>query len=869
MSKIHHHITSPFAPAAALAVSALALSGGTVLAQDGGADARASRTTLEEIVVEAQRRTESQQTVPVSVTAVTGKALERRFAQDLRDLSAMSPNVQLEPVGIFQNAASFFIRGQGSADIESAADPGIAIFIDGVYQARTSTGLQDFLDVEAVEIMRGPQGTLFGRNTIAGAVLMRHRKPEMDVFGIGGSVLAGEYGRLDIKAKINIPIIEDKVAFRLAFKSTNFDGYFKNTAKGDEDLGANDRITIMPTLRFTPSDNLDIVIRGEFGRTRDDTYPAVNHTVCRDDPANLFTGGPLDNDLAPLFATLIGGPAFAAANCGKPPSKEDFNTIHSAENGDQANADIWGITGEVNYDVPDVGTFTYVGNYREVDESIIFNIDVMPFDLFSGIRDQKHYQTSHELRFASDLSDKFDFVLGAYFFKQRYRMVQDSYGLLVTPGVFNGALPGDITTASDAIGANGGITGVSRQSHDSWAVFGGLNYHLGERITVLAGARYTYEKKKFDHCGVGFADPILETCEVTNLNVVTGTLLANSFWALAPSGLPPLNSLIQLEENWNKVTPRAGIEFQINDDVMTFFTWTRGFRSGGFPGRAVTVSSAKPFGPESADNFEIGIKSEWFDNRLRFNINAFWTELDDLQRAFIRFAPGAAGQETVTDNAASVRTQGIEVEFQAVPTEGLTLNGSIGWLHSKQTDFCADLNGAEVDPSGDPTIIPTPLFGLEACGETVEVRDVLGNFVGWVVPTQNADFIPLFRSPKWQLAFGFAYEVPVGDAGFLTFAADWNYSTKMNVAGGGTRPFDEEGVTQFNGDFLPMKRAAAHIINMNVTWEEIDNRYRVSFFVKNVTNEVYIQSITTVAELFNFRVPNEPRHWGVEVSFDL
>jgi iron complex outermembrane recepter protein len=405
-------------PVMALAVSGFALSSAGSFAQDAENEARAPRSGLETIVVQAQKRAEDTQTVPIAVTAVTGKALEQRFAQDFRDLTSAAPNVLLEPVGSFQNASSFFIRGAGSSDIESAADPGIAILVDGVYQARTSTALVDFVDVSAVEILRGPQGTLFGRNAIGGAVLLRHNPPDVDGFGADFAVTAGQYGRLDIKGMANLVLVEGKAAFRVAFKSTNLDGYYKNIFSGTpEDAGEIDRITVLPSFRFT-NENLDVVIRGEYNRTRDDAYPTVAHNACLVDPAggdewfNLLGG----NDLVIAQTALnLGGEAARELCAFEADDTDRAYTINANDSwGDGSQFDVWGIGAEVNYSIPDVGTITYLGNYRDVHENVANDFDTTPLELFETVREQWHYQTSHELRFASEFSDTVDFVAGFY-----------------------------------------------------------------------------------------------------------------------------------------------------------------------------------------------------------------------------------------------------------------------------------------------------------------------------------------------------------------------------------------------------------------------------------------------------------------------
>lgn len=918
MTKIHQHIANPFAPTVALAVSALALSSGTALAQDADENDQESSTTIEQLIVTTKGGARNVQTLPVSVTAVTGDSLQRTFAQDLRDLSNVSPNVSLEPVGIFQNSAAFYIRGLGTQDIESAVDPVVAVLVDGIYQARVSTALSDMLDVESVQIYRGPQGTEFGHNSTAGVVNVRLRAPDLADFGVGGSVLAGDFGRLDIKGVVNVPIIEDKAAFRLAVKSTNFDGFWINDLNGEK-RGGNDRITIRPSFKLQPSENLDITLRGEYNRTRDDTYPAQSHNYCRADfftallappPVGGFGPGGA-NDLIVLteflFANIVQGkdPLTSAAQamdlCGKPIKdvtvKEEYTFTNTEDHGNFANADVWGITGEINYDIPDVGTITYVGNYRDVSESIRFLIETSTHDNFAGIRDQEHWQTTHELRFASDFSDSFDFVTGLYYFKQEYTMLQQSFGILFEPNVLLGpsGLPFYQPETS-------GQAGWSNQTDRAWAAFLNVNWHATERITVTAGIRYTDQKKDFEHCGVGAGNPSFPFestaagCNNVPFNVLDpmgvpfnppGTIVPRlpvmqAFGFDSSGGVeggcrPTVtgdpadgllfcnNRLAPEPEGWKNFSPTIKVSFQITDDIFTYALWSRGFRSGGFNGRATTPSSIGPYDPERADNFEVGLKSNWFDNRLQVNASGFWMIVNGLQQGFIRPAPDAGGQETVIANIGEVTNKGLELEVTAVPTEGLTLFGSLGFIDTNQKGFCTDGDGFS---GTDPTTPPPPPFSfLEVCAPEERVLDATGNFIGWLVPTDNSNLIPTPRTPKWSLNFGFAYEWMVGNSGSLTFAADWSYNSKVLISASNAGELD--GVTQFDGSFLNHLRKSSNVINGSLNWRDIEDRYRVSFFMKNITNELFKQSVTNVAGLFEFRVPNQRRHWGVEVSFDL
>ncbi len=819
------------APGLTLSVSVLALSAGSALAQDAppaaAPSAMAPRSQIETVITQAQKVEADVQSTPVALTTISGDELARTFAQDFRDVAGAAPNVILQPVGAFQNASAFYIRGAGSADIESAADPGIAVLIDGIYMARTSTALVDFLDVEAVEVLRGPQGTLFGRNAIGGAVLLRHNAPNVDEFGVNGSVLAGKRGRMDIKGTVNVPIVEGMAAFRLAVKSTNFDGYYYNTFDNKK-AGGQERLTILPSLKYQ-NENFDLTLRGEYNRTRDDSFPNVPHNVCATDPV-LGNAG---NDLVINTVKALAGSLAAREFCGHEVSKNDFTVNHDHFNGSAANFDVWGLTGEANYNIPDVGTFTYLGNYRDVHEDVYNDFDTTPFDIFNTRREQWHWQTSHEFRFASEFSDLVDFVVGAYYFKQHYVLVQDGFG------IFNVGVP------------NSGASNVGRseQWHDQWSLFGQANWHITDRLTLVTGIRYDSERKDFYHCGVGFANPVTRECYPNVPGAIDIT-----FDSKTDIGDDPLQGQNPGTNKWSNISPKVSLNYQFTDDLFAFASWSRGFRSGGFNGRGNFPATAGPFNEEKADNYEVGIKADLFDRRLRLNLAAFWTEFSDLQRTIIRpAAGGSGGQETVTENAANARSRGIELEMTAIPVEGLTINGSIGYLDAKTLDWCADLNGP---------VAPTPA-GKASCGTQVVIPGV-----GVLDPFNNAGLEPA-QAPKWTTRLGISYEIPVGNAGFVTIAGDWTYRSSLALSASGFPPGTQDGVIQYTGEHLAARRAGAHLFNANIAFTEAENRYKVSFFVKNITNELYVSTTTYVAGLFNFRQPNEPRTWGVEISFDL
>jgi iron complex outermembrane receptor protein len=844
-------------PLAFATVSAIALSASFAAAQDAppaeNQPAKTGpRTQLETVVTSATRVETSAQTTPVATTSVSGVQLERTFATDLRDLTSQAPNVNLEPVGAFQNASAFFIRGFGSADIESANDPGVGVFIDGVYQARTSTALSDLLDISNVEILRGPQGTLFGRNTIVGAVLVSHAKPDTSEFDAKGKITAGNYGQIDVSGIINVPLVQDKAALRLAVKSTNNDGFYKNATDGTN-YGGTDRITLLPSIRFTPNDNLDIVLRGEVIRERDDSWGNTAYNTCK---GNTFPAVAASQTVS-FIEWVYEGQAGLDKVCAQNRGKNDFIVHADNTSGRGSDFDIWGLTGEVTYTAPELGTFTYVGNYRDVHENVFNDFDTTDLPIFMTQREQWHHQTSHEFRFASDFSDTIDFVVGAYYFNQKYTMYQDTFGWLFDPkfgsalgtaiGQRLGAIPGNPATTLNALNANASGFGRTTQGDNSWAVFANANWHVWDTVTLTAGVRYNKEKKNIITCAPSpVNDGVNRLC---NLNPLVGNYFDSA---------TDIDTAAGNKNSWSNVSPKAGISWEATDDLFLYASWTRGFRSGGFNGRCGSTATCQPYDPETADSYEIGMKWDGLDSRLRVNLTGFWIDYANQQVAIIRSSSGSGGgQETVTDNAANARSKGIELEINTVPAEGLSLWGSLGFLKSGR-DFCVDIDG----PS---TVNPGPTSG--SCDPDNAFSYLDNGVPFYIFPTQVD--IPLVRAPKWTLAAGFAYEVPVGNAGSLEFAGDWRYQSKNNQAANGVPAGSIAGILNYNGVLVSPVRSSSNIFNASVTWREAEERYRISLFMKNITNEHYMQSLTAVATLFNFIQDNNPRTYGIEISFDL
>ena len=370
------------------------------------AAAASDEAVLEEIVVTARKKEEPLQETPVAVTALTSETIERINATDLTDLHLRAPNVLISTTGSFNSSASVFIRGIGNADIDSTIDPPVAILMDGVYIPRPANNSLDLFDIEQIEVLRGPQGTLFGRNTTAGAINYRTRRPSGEL-GMRANITVGEYGRRDVRVAAEAPIVEDKFNAKVAVFSQEYDGYFRNTFtdaagnRSSRDAGGTDSLAIRPILHFTPSDTFELTIIGEYLRERSEPNVGVN--VSR--PTQLLQ-------------VLHGNPP--AFGYGADERRFAFNVPGYID------TDIKGATVEAIWDVGP-GTLTAVANWRDTESLISSDIDMTSAAMFEILRDEPHEQKSAEVRYNFDINENINFTGGLYYFEQDYFLRRDTF----------------------------------------------------------------------------------------------------------------------------------------------------------------------------------------------------------------------------------------------------------------------------------------------------------------------------------------------------------------------------------------------------------------------------------------------------------
>lgn len=750
--------------ASALA-SLLATGGPRAVAQESAATAAA----LDEIVVQARKRAEPLQETPVAVTALTAERIESLHSADLKGLNFAAPNVEIATISNFNSSVSIFMRGIGNADIDSSIDPPVALFVDGVYLPRAANSALNMFDIEQVEVLRGPQGTLFGRNTTAGAIQFRSKRPTGE-FDARAKLVLGQFGRRDLMAAVEAPL-SSTIDAKVAVFQQQFDGYFTNTyttpatapaANGVAaavNAGGMNSFAVRPTVVFKPSETFTLTLIGEYQKNDDQPQPVINISG----PTRVLT-------------TVYGVTPF--------PVGANTRYISSNVPGYIKNR-IWGLTAEMIWNVGP-GELTFIGNTRQTKSELSADSEGTQAPLFEVYRKEPHRQNSQELRYAGDLGDRLSYVVGAYNFEQEYNLRRDTF-----------QNPMNAPAATH-------VLAFTNQVHEARGAFAQVDYRFTDRLRGTLGGRYTRETKDMD---------------------------ATTFGVFPNTGPRYLNS-----KTWSSFDPKVGLDFKWSDEALVYATWSKGFKSGGYNGRAATLTTFGPYDPEEVKATEIGLKADWLDNRLRTNLAVFHNQYSGLQRTTIRATSVAPFQETITSNAASATVQGAELEVTAVPIKGLNLSLAIGYNDAAYDEFCADLNG----PGTTNTV-------AGQCGAAT----ALGNGT-FLVPYDNSGF-PLQRAPEISIGAGIGYRAELGDGrGALGFRLDYNHTSEM-----------------FNGlaGEAVGKRPATDVADVSMTYESADDHWSTTIFVKNLTNEVYQNGITLVPPLFDFQVISEPRRWGVEVAW--
>ncbi len=720
--------------------------GQTTSANETAAD-QASDAGIQDIIVTATRTGETQlQRTAVAMSVLSGDTLSSRNAVNVKDLVTLTPNMS---VGQTTANAQIYIRGIGSNNVFTGSDPSVTVQSDGVYIARAYSQFSDFVDIERIEVLRGPQGTLYGRNSIGGTINLISRKPSDELVG-KVQVTAGNYSLFQGQAFVSGPIIPGVVQASIAGNYIRHGAYVDNIVPGKADIGAANRGALRGQLRITPSESLEMITRIDWskGDERIDAYAHIRAPVAA----------------APLASSTIGNLRKVALD--NPPRNRTKG---------------FGISQEINLDLSSALMLKSLTAYRYSFYHFTGDTDATEIPFNQATQFDRSKQFSQEFNLVAQ-TDKFQAILGAYYFHERD----------------NGVFLVDIAPSILTPAANSAFSTISpRITSESKAVFVQGTYHLTEALGFTAGVRYTRDRKAID-----------QSYTRTSQNP------ANFGTPVAP--FPFTGSS---ERTYNAVTPKFGIEYQASPNAFLYASATRGYKSGG-----VNFVASNPlalaFGPEKIWAYEAGIKTNWFDNRLRFNLTAFRYNYTDLQVQ----TTITAGLISIA-NAATARTNGIEIETTAKPVKNLTLSANFAYLDAKYGDF----PNASVPNTYIPYVAGNPDFN-----SATRLFNASGN--------------RLNLAPRTSFSVSGRYDVDLA-AGTAFVRGDYRHQS---------RSFNEPT------NVLISSQAAYGILNLGLGYEG-ESGWSAQLIGKNVLNKQYLISIVSSGLVPN-GVAGDPRTVAVQLT---
>jgi len=711
--------------------------------------AQENSSRFDEVIVTATKKGKGEdiQNVPLSITAFDGDLIEKTQLRTIQDVTYSAPNIALDSSGTVKGLSNFSIRGLGATSSVPGIDPTVGTFVDGVYIGTNYGVILDTFDLDSIEVLRGPQGLLFGRNVTGGAVVTNTRNATHD--NSARIRLNVETGlQYSVAGSLNGSIIEDVLAAKVVGLFQRDEGFFTNIFNDNDDFGGDDTFLVRGALNFTPTSDLDVNLKLEVGSIQGDGFVNQNRAVADGFDVNVNVEG--DTDLVWRSATL----------------QADYTT----DFGD--------------------GIVTTILGYRETDNTSIGELDGRPEDIFNlGFRlDQSQF--SAETRYSGAFLDgRWETTAGLYYFTQDliYRETRQLPNV-ITPG---GLVPQGFD-----------IDFGGNQGQNTFGIFTSNDFALTEALKLNAGIRYTFEEK--------------------DAQIASGQFgLASS--CVFDSNDDCFNIDFDEDADFNNFSPRLGFQYEVNDDTQFYGSWSRGFRSGGFNLRTTTspvTTDASAVDDEIQSAFELGLKGDFLNDRLRTNIALFHSDVNGLQRQITLTA--TTGTQLI-ENTADITIQGIEVEASYIVSDDLTVNGFIGILDSEFDEVLFDLTGDGII-NDDDFDLELPLLAEVSAGASIDYRRDLGN-------------------------------------GEIGLNASYGYRSEAE-SNDGNQPNTEQD--------------ERHIINASLAYTSQDGAWTASIYGKNLANQVLFQTVNVFNNITQsgtdggaVSTPQKGRVIGAEVTYNF
>ena len=817
--------------------------------------AEQASTGLEEVVVTATRRAETNlQITPISVSAVTSADMERMVAKDISGIASSVPGFSAARVTAF-NAASFAMRGVGITDIIVYQDSPVGVQVDDFVMPSVQTQLLDTFDIASAEVLRGPQGTLFGKNTTGGAVNLRTKRPNMH--NSDGELRLGfaKFGEVNAQAAFDLPLVDNKFAVRLVGSYIKTDGYYHlgasygpmntfdtsglnlpvnipgvtgQSGRGTgEAAGGQDVLSGRVKAQWNVNDNLTALLQYEILRDRSDAVPSFNDTP---------VGGPyLWNALG--FTRPTGDPLDNMA------SSNRTDQLIQMNKGQKIDVD----GGYLNIDWKLGSNYTLYSNtgFRKQKEHLpntytgaapVNSVTGEPLSLFDASRDTNRDTFQQEVRIASSSSGPFNYVAGAFYQRNDARFCVVQY-----LGFVDMILPGQVFFGDPQFFNHNPKLGCNKQKSTSIAGFIDGTYDVNDKFQLGAGFRWTRDEKEWSGRTQVFWFGLKST--PFPLSDLQQPLDAADFGKYPGGTIVDHNTpgFGNLKTTWTEPSWRLTGSYKFTPTVFGYTTVSRGYKAGGYNDQTGTSgvmvpALTRPVNPEFATNYEIGLKTQWLDNRVRLNPTIFYVKYSDAQRAAnvnSIDSTGAAFQETVFYNAAKVTSKGLELELQALATNSFLVRVAASYLDAKYDEFKIVQPGL-TDATSGATILPLNL-------------DLSG--------------LPVPRSPKESGSVSGTYTFALANSAKLEATGEVYYEARnLYYISAAPPPAGYTNSTSPYNAYLDSKT----LLNASLVWTSGSGKYFARLYGRNLTDKRYRIASQSVATLWTHSQWGEPLNFGIQ-----
>ena len=712
-------------------------------------------TATTDIVVTARRTDERLQRVPSSISAFNERALDRIQATDTTGLQGAVPNLNIVQGRGSSNATNIFIRGIGQPDALQTFDPAVGVYVDDVYFSRIRGNQLDLLDVERIEVLRGPQGTLYGKNTIGGAIKFVSRKPGQD-FRAEATASVGSYKQLEFRGNVSGPV-SNTLALGVSIMRATRDGFVEDR-NDDREYNDRDSWGVRGALAFTPTDSVRVDLTADYS----------------EDDAALNVGRPLNN-----FVTFSGGTLVVTDPVGSSKYNWKGETTPGLPNSTKLKH--YGFAGTITADLTDNLSWKSITAIRNLKTRDYVDIDATRFevgDVFVGV-DQDQFSQEMQLAYTGD---RLIAVAGVYYLKENVESHQEAYADdLLGPLFLNS---GFLRTVDDDL------------STKSYAAYANASYEIAPTVRLSAGLRYTKETKDYFRT-------------------------TSTFFSL----LPAFNStfaFVPPQGKWNDTSPMVSLDWQATPSTMVYARVAKGFKSGGFNGRANTVAESTKYDPETVWSYEAGFKTT-VANQLKLNGAVFYNDYKDFQARVSGIdddpVTGLPSPKLSVLNAGKMRIKGAELEAAWTPVRNLLVDAQLGYLNADYKDF----DDVRFTAFGGSRAFQTPAF-----------------------------------APKWTLRLGGQYTFDLAGAGGITVGGQTRYRSRQALAVDNT-------IVNTATEVAGLFQDGYWIQDARIVWEHSSKRFSLGLYGYNLGDKAYKTDAQEFSSVGNIRTV----YYGAPRTFTL